>query len=47
MARLVARHIKFGKSAEEAHAWAHGTDQRNAELIETTRASADVIVNLD
>lgn len=47
MARLVARHIKFGKSAEEAHAWAHGTDQYNADLIETTKVKADVIVHLD
>lgn len=47
MARLVARHIKFGKSAEEAHAWAHGTDQHNADLIETTKVKADVIVHLD
>ena len=47
MARLVARHIKFGKSAEEAHAWAHGTDQHNADLIETTKIKADVIVHLD
>ena len=47
MARLVARHIKYGKSFEDAHAWAHGSDAANAELIETTRANADVIVNLD
>ena len=47
MARLVARHIKFGKSSEEAHAWAHGTDQHNADLIETTKMKADVIVHLD
>ncbi len=47
MARLVARHIKFGKSAEEAFAWAHGTDQHNAELIERTMARADVIIHLD
>ena len=47
MARLVARHIKFGKSLEEAHAWAHGTDQRNADLIEETRAKADVVIYLE
>ncbi|MEI7698109.1 MAG: nucleoside/nucleotide kinase family protein [Actinomycetes bacterium] len=47
MARLVARHIKYGKSPEAAHAWANGTDQRNAELIETTRMKADVIFHLD
>ncbi|TRZ56985.1 MAG: nucleoside/nucleotide kinase family protein [Streptomycetaceae bacterium] len=47
MARLVARHVKYGKSPEDAHAWANGTDQRNAELIETTRMKAGVIVHLD
>ena len=47
MARLVARHVKYGKNPEAAHAWANGTDQRNAELVETTRAKADVIISLD
>lgn len=47
MARLVARHIKFGKSVEEAHAWAHGTDQHNADLIEATRTKADVVICLE
>lgn len=47
MARLVARHIKYGKNSEAAHAWANGTDERNAQLVESTRASADVIVYLD
>ena len=47
MARLVARHVKYGRSPEAAHAWANGTDQRNAELIETTRMKAGVIFHLD
>lgn len=47
MARLVARHIKFGKSFEEAHAWAHGSDQSNADLIEAARAKADVVICLE
>jgi len=47
MARLVARHVKYGKSIEEAHAWAHGTDQHNADLIEVTRVRADVEICLD
>ena len=47
MSRLVARHIKFGKDPSAAHAWAHGTDAQNAELIERTRANADVIIYLD
>jgi pantothenate kinase len=44
--QLVARHIAFGKLADEAEAWAAGTDQRNAEEIESTRGSADLIVTV-
>jgi pantothenate kinase len=47
MARLVSRHIKYGKSPEAAHEWANGPDQRNADLIEATRMKADAIVHLD
>jgi pantothenate kinase len=42
--RLVDRHHAFGKSLPDAEAWAGGTDQRNAELIATTRHAADLIV---
>jgi pantothenate kinase len=42
--RLVARHRAFGKPLSDAEAWAGGTDQRNAELIATTRDTADLIV---
>jgi pantothenate kinase len=44
--RLVARHVAFGKSADEARRWALGSDEINARLIRTTRARADVIVCL-
>jgi pantothenate kinase len=44
--RLIARHIAYGKSPEAARAWVLGSDQRNAELIATTRHRADVIVEL-
>ena len=47
MARLVARHIKYGKSTEAAHAWANGVDEGNAQLIERTRVNSDVIIYLD
>lgn len=42
--RLVARHHAFGKPLPDAEAWAGGSDQRNAELIATTRHAADLIV---
>ncbi len=44
--RLVLRHQAFGKSPEEARAWALGTDQRNAELIESTAGRADLVVRV-
>jgi len=44
--RLVRRHEQYGKSAEQAHAWAYGSDQRNAELVHATRHRADLVVRL-
>ncbi|WP_069759769.1 nucleoside/nucleotide kinase family protein [Streptomyces sp. LUP47B] len=42
--RLVARHEEFGKTHEEALAWVRRSDQRNAELVATTRDRADLVV---
>lgn len=42
--RLVRRHIEFGKAPQTAADWAHGTDERNAQLIRNTRRHADRIV---
>jgi pantothenate kinase len=42
--RLVARHEEFGKDHDAAVAWVLGTDQRNADLIATTRDRADLVV---
>ncbi|MGY0193881.1 nucleoside/nucleotide kinase family protein [Leptothrix sp. BB-4] len=36
MERLVARHMRYGRSQQEAIDWAHGTDEPNARLIEAT-----------
>lgn len=44
--RLVERHVAFGKARDEAITWAHGSDQRNAELIARTRHLADLEVTL-
>ena len=44
VARLEARHHAFGKSREDARRWARGSDQAYAELIEATRAAADLVV---
>ncbi|BAL90065.1 hypothetical protein AMIS_48450 [Actinoplanes missouriensis 431] len=42
--RLVERHVRFGKAEADAVAWATGTDERNAELIASTRERADLLV---
>ena len=42
--RLVERHIEFGKEPKFAHDWAHGTDEVNAKIIETTSTRADAFL---
>jgi pantothenate kinase len=44
---LVARHAAHGRTAEEAHRWAHGSDERNALLVAASAGRADVRVDLD
>lgn len=46
LARLIARHMAFGRSAEEAYERSHGSDQRNAELIAGARHRAGRIIRL-
>ncbi|MBL0884877.1 nucleoside/nucleotide kinase family protein [Myceligenerans sp. I2] len=45
--RLTARHHSHGKTQEAARAWAHGSDQRNAEVVAATRRNADLCVTLE
>jgi pantothenate kinase len=45
--RLVARHMQFGRSRQEAVDWVASTDEPNARLIEATRHRAQAIVALD
>ena len=44
--RLIARHERFGKSPEDARAWALGPDERNASVIRATAARADHVTRL-
>jgi pantothenate kinase len=44
ISRLILRHIAFGKDPESAKAWAKGSDQVNAELIETGVARCDFLI---
>ncbi len=44
--RLIARHVEFGRTVDEARRRATtGSDADNARLIEATRQRADVIVH--
>ncbi len=44
--QLVQRHIQFGKTPEAGRAWAQGSDQRNADVVVTTRGYADLVIRL-
>jgi pantothenate kinase len=44
LSRLVERHVLFGRERSAAEAWAGGSDQANAELIEKTKAFADRVI---
>jgi pantothenate kinase len=44
--RLIARHIRHGRSEAEARRWVDEVDEPNAALVRATRERADRIVNL-
>ncbi|MFD6640204.1 nucleoside/nucleotide kinase family protein [Micromonospora chalcea] len=44
--RLTARHEAYGKSPEQARAWALGSDEENARLVAGTAEHADLVVRL-
>jgi pantothenate kinase len=44
--RLVARHVRFGRSEDAARDWVEKTDEPNAVLIESTRHRADLVFQL-
>ncbi|MDX6256200.1 MAG: hypothetical protein QOJ11_2534 [Frankiales bacterium] len=46
LARLVARHERYGRSTAEAQDRSYGSDQRNAEVIAATRHRADRTLRL-
>lgn len=47
LARLVARHERFGKSPEKARVWAAEVDERNAERIRASRHRADLVIDFE
>lgn len=46
VARLLARHVAFGKSPDEAREWVERVDQPNAVLVEAARQRADLVLDL-
>lgn len=44
--RLVARHVRHGKSPEEARAWVARVDEPNARLVQAVAARADRVLDL-
>jgi len=44
--RLLARHILFGKSPEQARAWVMRVDEGNARLVAPGAAAADLVIDL-
>ena len=45
--RLIARHMRFGKTEDAARAWTLGPDERNALLIAATADRADHRIRLE
>lgn len=44
--RLIARHVRFGKTPAEARAWVERVDEANARLVEAAAARADVVLEV-
>ena len=46
-ARLIKRHVRFGKTRADATAWALGPDEHNARTVAATAARADHLLRLE
>ena len=44
VARLVERHIHYGKTPEQAREWVQRSDERNTALVSPTRTRADIVI---
>ena len=47
MCRLIDRHVRYGRTRPEAECFVRDSDERNAQLIKTTRERADVVVRME
>jgi pantothenate kinase len=43
--RLVARHVRHGRTPADAHHFVHTSDEANAAIIAATRSCADVVID--
>ena len=43
--RLVARHVHYGRSLDDANAFVHGSDERNTEVVEAVRHRAHLVIS--
>lgn len=44
---LIARHVRFGMEPDASETWARDVDQHNADLVESSRARADLVVRVE
>ena len=44
VARLIERHVRYGRTPEQAREWVRRSDERNAALVFRTRARADIVI---
>jgi pantothenate kinase len=44
VARLVERHVRYGRTPEQAREWVRRSDEPNAALVSPTRVRADIVV---
>jgi pantothenate kinase len=42
--RLAARHMRYGRTAEQARDWVLRTDEPNALLVEASKVRADLVL---
>jgi hypothetical protein len=47
VARLIERHIRYGRSPAAAEEWVLRSDEANAVLVNATRGRADLVIRED
>ena len=45
-ARLIGRHVQFGKTPDQARDWVERLDQANARIVAATASTADLLIRL-